>query len=415
MSLFAHKNSKFLIAIGWLPASLSLILSCSDAKKCTPTKTNQSQDSASCTVAPLSSSPTSTAATPTSQPASSVPSDTSTVSTSVSKSWDLTLSTNRYSTTGATLGTKILFAGGYGIGTDRIDIFDTNTASWALDYLPVGRFGIATATIASKVIFAGGRWNDNSEHLVSNVDIYDCTTEPCILTSSSSSFTPARSGAATAVTGSKAIFAGGWIAGATSNAVNIYEAGSWMTAGPLSIARAGIGSTSVESRALFAGGNSYDQQTYYDRVDIYDCSASPCIWTNASLSLARSMLGATSVGKKAFFAGGQTTSNSSSATNRVDIFDCTSSCAWSQASLPSASGRMIAATIGTKALFLDASGNLDIYESQTGTWSTGPKRPRTIVSVGFTVQGTKLFVGAGSGDSGVIDFFDTASLTWSDK
>jgi hypothetical protein len=311
------------------------------------------------------------------------------------------------------VGSNILFAGGSNPTSDRFDILDMNTKEWTALTLPQKRYGIRGAVLNNVALFAGGAWNDNSSHIVDDVDIYDCSVSPCVQ-SLSHALVPVRHSGASVTLGTKAIFAGGWEASAVSDDVSIYEAGAWAHSAGLSVARGAIAATVVEDRALFAGGTSYDVQTLYNTVDIYNCSTDPCAWSTATLSQARMFMGATTVGKKALFAGGQTTNVNTSRTNRVDIYDCTTACAWSTATLPSASGVMIGRTVGTKAIFVDEKGNTDIYDLEKDTWYVAPGRPRISYKPSAFVYGTKLFVGAGFGDNGLIDVFDTATDTWSE-
>jgi hypothetical protein len=77
----------------------------------------------------------------------------------------------------AVAGNKVMFAGGYyttdpGTGQqrtfNRVDIYDVSANAWSTDTLSVARQGMVAATVGDKVLFAGGG--------KSKVDIYDAAT-----------------------------------------------------------------------------------------------------------------------------------------------------------------------------------------------------------------------------------------------
>lgn len=91
-----------------------------------------------------------------------------------------TLSKPRIQMAVATVGTKILFAGGHWTldcpdcwGSSRVDVYDTVTRRWTIAELSQGRFGIAAVTVGNKVFFAGGESGDgtSNDKLYATVDI----------------------------------------------------------------------------------------------------------------------------------------------------------------------------------------------------------------------------------------------------
>jgi autotransporter-associated beta strand protein len=117
------------------------------------------------------------------------------------------------------LGNKIYFGGGLtdrhydnAVDTGLVDIFDTAANSHSIASLSRPRYGLSAASIGSKVLFAGG----NQRYLTSAlVDIYDAATDSW----STAQLSETRSGLVAASAGNKALFAGGTGA---SNVVDIY-------------------------------------------------------------------------------------------------------------------------------------------------------------------------------------------------
>jgi hypothetical protein len=183
----------------------------------------------------------------------------------------------------------------------------------------------------------------------------------------------------------------------------------------LSEARDSLSTTSVGTKALFAGGYKYNDQgsgIASSIVDIFDSVTG--IWTTANLSQARGGLAATRLDTKAFFAGGAGTGGVS---NVVDVFDEATGI-WSTESLSQGRYGLVASSVGTKALF--AGGNIsgtdstvvDIFDSVSGVWSTANlSEARRALSV--TTVGTKAIFAGGNYQSNVVDIFDAATGTWS--
>jgi hypothetical protein len=170
----------------------------------------------------------------------------------------------------------------------------------------------------------------------------------------------------------------------------------------LSQARGGLSAGVAGKKVWFCGG--YTSSTAIggsDRVDVYDAETKQ--WSQASLSQARE--GSTTVvaGKYLICAGGATTPDGM--TDRVDIFD-TSTGSRTTASLSAPRGYMAGVALGTKAYFtggghitpnsyFDKSSNVvDIFDAQTGLWTTGVLNKNRMAHT-CAAWGNKIVVGGG--------------------
>ena len=77
---------------------------------------------------------------------------------------------------------------------------------------------------------------------------------------------------------------------------------TWILGPDLQHAREGFAATSVNGKALFAGGA--DGTGFWATVEVYDSATETWSVSPSALSVARARLGATSVGDLAIFAGG---------------------------------------------------------------------------------------------------------------
>jgi hypothetical protein len=238
----------------------------------------------------------------------------------------------------AIVGTTAIFAGGspgclVGPGvrcpgpSDAVALFDASRQQWASARLSEPRGLVAATTVGSKALFAGGSTTGPppTEVRDSNVvDIYDAATGRW----STARLSEARVFLAAASVGSRALFAGGLVGtsgGAEarpSDRVDIYDSatGEWSTA-RLSQARAWLATAVVGSRVLFAGGSagpSSPQSRDSDVVDIYDAAMGQ--WSMARLSQARRELIAAAVDGQALFAGGNVGPNSGQPSDVVDLY-----------------------------------------------------------------------------------------------
>ena len=222
----------------------------------------------------------------------------------------------------------------------------------------------------------------------------------------------------------KAMFAGGHpgVGDVFTNRVDIYDAGTglpptdsnaWSTA-TLSQARQNPAATAVGSIAFFAGGYNL---SYHNVVDIYNADANT--WSTHTLSCARDAPVATTVANKAIFAGG---SDAVSPRDEVDIYDAgtglppTDSNAWSTATLSQARWALAATTVGDKAIFAgggDASNcydTVDIYDASSDTWTTHTLSQARMGLAATTVGNKAIFAGGhwGSNYYDTVDIYDAS-------
>ena len=149
----------------------------------------------------------------------------------------------------------------------------------------------------------------------------------------------------------------------------------WSTA-TLSRGRQWIASASVSNKALFAGGYYYTSNYFIvssDQVDIYDGTLDQ--WSSSTLSVGRSGIGSTSTDSLAFFAGGRMFINNGSIPTqqslaRVDIYNGHTN-QWSTGELSEPRADVVGANAMGKVLFAggDNSRAVDIYDVSTKQWS----------------------------------------------
>lgn len=280
-------------------------------------------------------------------------------------------------------GSKVYFSGGYASTgfSDVVEIYSPSTNSWETNSLSQARSFSTAVPVGNKVLFAGGiDYVSLEEYDV--VDIFDTLTQTWEVANLSKPgfYVQAVSYQNTA------LFAGFYdvvtfspLNMSFSNVVNIYNAttGTW-SVDTLSQARGNMSATVVGDLALFAGGQT-STTTMSKRVDIYHFTTGT--WSTASLSIARGFSAAVTVGNKAIFAGGTTSLNMQS--NAVDIFDYETG-EWSTATLSAprsfttkgaaACGKAFFAGGGKLNLptfsFNAGSNVIDIYDAESGTWST---------------------------------------------
>ncbi len=317
----------------------------------------------------------------------------------------------------AVIGTKVIFAGGNGAGglSDVGDIYDSTTNQWSTSKLSLARNNIAVAVVGTKALFVSGDAGTNSAPSGA-VDIYDSSTNSW----SSTTIVQGRDEMSVAVVGTKAIFAGG-IAETGSGfsdslGVNVYDSktNQWSSA-ILSQGRVGMAVTTIGTQAIFAGGSGGSGMSA--AVDLYDATTKQ--WSAATLSQARNLITAATAGTQAIFAGGQTQSSGYSGV--VDIYDASTN-KWSATTLTQARANMAVAVIGTQAIFAGGqnstgplSASVDIFDTSTGTRSGGTlSQARDNMAV--ATAGTRvIFAGGDVGAfsySGAADIYDASTGQW---
>ncbi|MAG37658.1 MAG: hypothetical protein CL878_15595 [Dehalococcoidia bacterium] len=143
--------------------------------------------------------------------------------------------------------------------------------------------------------------------------------------------------------------------------------------------------------------------------------------TEAQLSEARTNLVATTVGTTVLFAGGgDALFGSPSAV--VDLYDGDTG-RWSTATLTEARGLLAATTVGKKALFaggladvFESSSVVDIYDSTSRSWSTAELSVARDSLAATAVEGKALFAGgedAAGKTSAAVDIYDAETGSWS--
>lgn len=193
--------------------------------------------------------------------------------------------------------------------TDAVDIYDDSTGTWSTYTLSAPRSLLAATTVGTKAIFAGG-FGGTGVGMSAVVDIYDDSTG----TWSTAVLSEARSMLAATTVGTKALIAGGMNSSyAKTVTVDVYDdsTGTWSVAA-LSTGHAQLSATSVGSEAIFAG-DLYGSSV----IDMYDDSTGT--WSTDTQSTPRAFLRpcATTVGVKAMFAGG---TNSGAQWDVIDIY-----------------------------------------------------------------------------------------------
>jgi N-acetylneuraminic acid mutarotase len=320
----------------------------------------------------------------------------------------------------ATAADKLVFAGGLiydgnkWYPTPSVDIYNLSTNMWSTAALSEARGGMTVATVGNKILYAGGSLQSGQPS--SRVDIYDAAAN----TWATTRLSMARYSMVTAVAGNKVFFTGFDYAEIT-NKVDVFDASSnsWSTAS-LSEARGGMSAIAIGNKVLFAGGyRKWDAffDTPFDfskRVDIYDIATNT--WSVAELKDARSAMAAAVVGNRVLFAGGSYWADATAANpvklNTVDIYDASTN-TWSTAALSEARAYLTATTVGNKVLFAgDGSFTVDVYNATTNSWST--TRLSLVIPVSSTaVLGSKVAFFIGDPNNRRLDIYDASANSWS--
>jgi kelch-like protein 20 len=327
--------------------------------------------------------------------------------------WTTTrMSQNKMWMGSATLGTKVYFAGGYGVNatgvnTSRAEIYDIATGKWTYTFLSVARDNLAGIAAGSKVFFAGGA---DATQMFATVDILDTLTGKW----SVANLSIPRIFISPVVVGSKVLFAGGGHQSQFEKSVSrvdIYDLDSeqWSTA-ELSKPGFALAAASIGDIALFAGGLNFDSETglteVRDIVDIYNAATG--LWSTTRLSQPRFFLAGAAAGNKFLLAGGLDSVGNPS--NVVDIYDLGSD-TWSTDTLVAARGfqgnNQNAATACGKVFFVggvqqlpyfeyqDDWNVIDIYDPATNSWDVD-FLPVSLFGHSVVSADNKLFVAGGA-------------------
>jgi hypothetical protein len=335
-----------------------------------------------------------------------------------------TLSQNRPFLSVASVGNKILFAGGSQwpvppYATTRVDIYDISTQGWSTAELSAPRWNIATVTAGTKVFFAGGVYYDDGDNGISTdvVDIYDASTNQW----STAQLSDARHSIAAATIGDKVFFAGGQAGDYIymSDKVDVYNltTNSWSTT-VLSQPRQYITAVTANNKIYFAGGqsgynilsNTMLEAVASNRIDIYDHFSNS--WSIGSLEEARYLLTGINHDNKIFWAGGWKTNSSTLAIEnfscKVEIKDLstqnTSITYLNQPRSYFVNGGQNAVVKNNKIVFFNGSRYLysldpnknkfDIFDPTNNTWSVGVL-PVTIEGASIISVNNTIYVAGG--------------------
>ncbi len=324
------------------------------------------------------------------------------------------LSEARCQVAAASTGDIAVFAGGFNYipyeswgrkHFSTVDIYDNKTATWTTANLSVARKDMAAVSVGGQVMMAGGGYPAKNA-----VDIYD----PVANTWSTDQLSEARYNLVGASVGDVAVFAGGGYP--SSDVVDIYNTttDTWSTS-TLSLGRYQHAAASVGSKVLFAGGTR-GYPIWSDRVDIYDVETG--LWEIHALSVGRDRLAATTVGNTVIFAGGGNLGGSS---DIVDIYDAETGL-WSTATLSQRRHALAATTVGNLAFFAGGSVQesysstpylsdvIDIYDAETGLWSTDKLSEARCSLAATTVGDSAMFAGGDFLDGTFTDVVDIYTI-----
>jgi hypothetical protein len=314
------------------------------------------------------------------------------------------LSSARAGIVTASAGNKIVFIGGMHSGQNwwnepvPADIYDISSNTWSVHFLVPDipqfthfRYGAAIASVGNKVLFAGGG-DVMADNVTAQVDIYNASSD----TWSKTELSVARLGLAAATVGDKVVFAGGfgypngnnW---GDFNTVDIYDNSnnSWSTA-TLSHARMDITATTADNKVYFAGGRNGLNAT--KTVDIYDATSNT--WSVSALQQPRAHMASIAVDGKIFWGSGGYAWNGSVWMNHdnVEIQDITTGATSTSCMIPRLG--FSAVKKNDRVVFFTGSNGGDgtqfeIYDTITGQWSTGKLDQKiqdaAIISVNNTI------------------------------
>lgn len=336
------------------------------------------------------------------------------------------LSQARQSSAATTINDVALFAGGRfaGAGSSVVDAYDSATDTWSVASLTSARNELAATVIGNFAMFAGGATSPSTSSDV--IDIYDASVGPPSQASAWSVWTLSepRFGLAATTCGTMAFFAGGGLGGpasvtGVSDVVDIYDSSmgapndpaAWSTAS-LSVPRGKIAAAAAGNQAVFAGGLTATGAS--DTVDIYDCTTG--LWTMYTLPVARLIgeQGSATVGTRVYFGGGQTGPMASNVSDRIDVYD-TESGTWSMETLPVARAVLAATAVGHTVIFAgggNASGpssDVDQLNVITGEWDSTASLSVARFNLCATSVGNRALVaggGIGGAVTAVVDVFE---------
>ncbi|MCD4697202.1 MAG: T9SS type A sorting domain-containing protein [Bacteroidales bacterium] len=229
-------------------------------------------------------------------------------------------------------GNKVFFAGGHihptpstTEYTNVIDIYDTDTDTWTIDYLSIPRCFIGAVAVGGKVYFAGGAIGE--QEVTNVIDIYDTITG----TWSEDTLSEKKAVFAAVAYGDKIYFAGGAQPYAvTSTLIEVYNTAtsSWEDTMNLQASRI-VTALKVKNSLVFTGAADWMNFTgpgYIGPpngvVEIYYPETNQWDYTVPNLTPARWAYGWVSYVNKAYYCGGY----SGSPVNTISVLEYDGHC-----------------------------------------------------------------------------------------
>jgi len=299
-------------------------------------------------------------------------------------------------------------------------------------YLFQRRSDFAGSSIDNVAVLAGGSVNSLYPATYSSVaDIYDFTTNQ--ITSDQMALCEPRAYLASTSCSSKIFFAGGLTNGGSrstvSSAVDIYDVQTkrWTSnRSQLSGSRAYMSASCTNGYAVFAGGITlagvFSLQTV-SRVDMYHLPTNSWSSSSTALSQPRYLMASGSTPTKLLFAGGSTKGSLLSfysCTSVVDVFD-TQTKTWSvdPTGLSTSRCSMASASVGHLVLFAGGvysspnstiySTVVDLYNGETNSWTSytnGLSQARSDLA-GAVAGSYVIFAGGYSSGNKMVTYFRT--------
>ncbi len=173
----------------------------------------------------------------------------------------------------------------------------------------------------------------------------------------------------------------------------------------------------ANGHVLVVGGGCFDyEETFSDRVDIYNALTG--IWTQATLSAPRYTAGIAAAGDKVIFGGGishDPETGDHIFLNTVDIYDINTQ-QWTTDTFPAGPRFFIRGIgVGNKAYFMGGRSDLQtltstvqIYDTETSTWSMGADIPFASGTASIARFGNKIMLKRGT----AWGIYDTEADTW---
>ncbi len=174
----------------------------------------------------------------------------------------------------------------------------------------------------------------------------------------------------------------------------------------LSSVRYNIGLGTANGKVFFAGSSPSTEGMV---VDIYDIASSS--WTTQQLSVFRQFTFATGIGDKMYFAGYTQTQEPDQEV--IEIYDTTSD-EWSAIDMPDMDGATSMTSVGDL-LVLCHGGSVKMYNTTTGTWTSGSLSVSRILALVVGCNGKVVFAGGGflAGTLyDLVDIYDVNSNSW---